>query len=338
MMMKKIKKCQAIIIAAIVAFSCVIFASCENNENKKEKISVVCTIFPEYDWVKELSGGENANIDLKLLLDSGADLHNYQPTVADLLAIYTCDLFIYVGGESDEWVTAALKNATNKNMKTINLLQVLGDKVKDEEHIDGMQPEKGGTGGDDSDHNHGEHEHEKDEHVWLSVKNAAVICEKIAAELAVIDSENASVYAENLVKYTQKLNALDDEFLNVVNAAKHKTFVFGDRFPFRYLADDYGINYFAAFSGCSAESEASFETIVFLSEKIDELSLPAVCKIEGSSQKIAEQIKQNTKNRNQKIIVFDSLQSVTASDLKSGKNYISAMQNNLTALKQALGA
>ncbi|MDY4186649.1 MAG: metal ABC transporter substrate-binding protein [Candidatus Borkfalkiaceae bacterium] len=337
-MMKKIKKYTAIIIAAIAAFSCVIFASCENNENKKEKLSVVCTIFPEYDWVKELSGGENANIDLKLLLDSGADLHNYQPTVADLATIYACDLFIYVGGESDEWVTAALKNATNKNMKTINLLQVLGEKVKDEEHIDGMQPEKGGTDVDDSDHNHGEHEHEKDEHVWLSVKNAAVICEKIAAELAVIDSENASVYAENLVKYTQKLNALDDEFLNVVNAAKHKTFVFGDRFPFRYLADDYGINYFAAFSGCSAESEASFETIVFLSEKIDELSLPAVCKIEGSSQKIAEQIKQNTKNKNQKIIAFDSLQSVTASDLKSGKNYISAMQNNLTALKQALGA
>ena len=331
------KRIFTLILACFTALGCASFAACKINENDNDdKISAVCTIFPLYDWTKNIIGDEQEKYDLTFLIDGGVDFHSYQPSVQDIAKISTCDLFIYVGGESDAWVDNALKNATNKDIKVINLLEVLGDKVKTEEAVEGMEHEH------DDDHDHeedhdGEHgEEEYDEHVWLSLRNAAVCCKEIASAIKGLDEERADSYENNLAAYREKLTTLDKNYSTAVSNAKYNTLVFGDRFPFRYLADDYGLKYYAAFSGCSAETEASFETIIFLAGKIDELKLPAVCTIEGSSHKIAEQVKNNTTAKNQKVVTFDSMQSVTAKDVENGVSYISIMQNNLNALKNAL--
>lgn len=470
----------------------------------KTKISVVTTIFPEYDWVREILGDKADNAEIALLLDNGVDLHSYQPTADDIIKISDCDLFVYVGGESDEWVDEALKNATNKDMKVINLLDVLKGTVKTEEAKPGMQAEEGhnhgyshfddsdvqdrtlfdwdgdwqsvypylqegildevmkrkaengsktaeeyrayyetgyktdvsqitidaesrtmcfvkngvavkatyeykgyqiydyasgsrgvryffeATGGDAdapkfvqfSDHGIGpgkaEHfhiysgndgfdalsqemdnwptyyptdmsgseikedmlEHEEkeyDEHVWLSLKNAETLVGAISNALQELDPDSKDTYAANADAYVQKLSALDAEYRKAISAGTYKTVLFGDRFPFRYLADDYGLNYYAAFAGCSAESEASFETISFLAKKVDELKLPCVLTIEGAQHKIAETIVKNTAEKNQKVLTMDSMQSTTSQDVANGPTYLSVMEKNLDVLKEALG-
>ena len=470
----------------------------------KTKISVVATIFPEYDWVREILGDKADNAEIALLLDNGVDLHSYQPTADDIIKISDCDLFVYVGGESDEWVDEALKNATNKDMKVINLLDVLKGTVKTEAAKPGMQAEEGhnhgyshfddsdvqdrtlfdwdgdwqsvypylqegildevmerkaengsktaeeyrayyetgyktdvsqitidaesrtmcfvkngvavkatyeykgyqiydyasgsrgvryffeATGGDAdapkfvqfSDHGIGpgkaEHfhiysgndgfdalsqemdnwptyyptdmsgneikedmlEHEEkeyDEHVWLSLKNAEALVGAISNALQELDPDSKDTYAANADAYVQKLSALDAEYRKAVSAGTYKTVLFGDRFPFRYLADDYGLDYYAAFPGCSAETEASFETVSFLAGKMDALGLPCVLTIEGTQHKIAETIVQNTAQKNQQVLTMDSMQAVTANDAASGVSYLSIMEKNLSVLKKALG-
>ncbi|MBQ2663740.1 MAG: zinc ABC transporter substrate-binding protein, partial [Clostridia bacterium] len=252
-----------ITIIATAALAVGIFSACGTQKNaateqEKARLKIVTTIFPEYDWVNEILGDNKA--DVTLLLDNGVDLHSYQPTAEDILKISECDMFIYVGGESDEWAEDALKEAKNKNMKVVNLLEALGETVKEEEVKEGMQEEE---------HEHeenGEHkEHEEpeyDEHVWLSLKNTQTLVTKIADTLSQTDAKNAASYKSNANAYNQKLARLDDEYRSAVNAASAKTLLFGDRFPFRYLVDDYGLDYYAAFAGCSAETEASFETIL----------------------------------------------------------------------------
>lgn len=498
------KKRISIILAVVMALLCL--AACGQNKSKysskNDKIKVVTTIFPEYDWVREIAG-ENSNVDITMLLDNGVDLHSYQPTAEDIMKISSCDMFIYVGGESDEWVEDALKESVNKNMKVINLLDVLKDTVKTEEAMPGMQSEEGHNHGyshfDDSDvqdrsltdwsgewqsvypyiengdldevmerkaesgdktaeeykkyyetgyktdvekmsingeegtmeftkngvtskakyeykgykiydyssenrgvryffesvdnasdapkyvqfSDHGispskaEHYHiyagndsfdalseemdnwptyypagmtsneikedmleheekEYDEHVWLSLRNAEKLCDAIADSLCDIDSENKNVYSTNAAVYKNKLKELDDQYQNVVKNSTNKTLPFGDRFPFRYMVDDYGLKYYAAFAGCSAESEASFETISFLAKKVDELGLKNVMTIEKSDKKIANTIISNTKNKNQKIFELNSLQSTTSKDVKNGVTYLSVMKSNLNVLKEAL--
>ena len=307
---------------------------------KNDKIQIVTTIFPEYDWVREIVGEENDRVEITMLLDSGVDLHSFQPTADDMVKIATCDLFIYVGGESDEWVDDVLKNATNKDMVVINLLEVLGDKVKEEEVKEGMQADHDED--EDEDHNH-EHEHhhdedepEYDEHVWLSLKNAVILCNAISEKIQTIDPDHKDTYAANTAAYVAKLNDLDAKYAAAVEAASVKTLVFGDRFPFRYLVDDYGLDYYAAFVGCSAESEASFETIVFLAGKVDELGLKSIMKIENANHRIAETIKEETKTKDQTIRTLDSLQSVTSRDVSKGTTYLGVMNKNLEVLKDAL--
>lgn len=471
------------------------------SENKQ--IRVVTTIFPEYDWVKQIAGDEASNMDLKLLLDNGVDLHSYQPTAEDIMKISDCDLFVYVGGESDTWVDGALKEAVNKDMKVINLLDVLKDMIKTEEAMPGMQNEEGHnhgyshfadsdvqdrsledwtgdwqsvypylengdlnevmkkkaesgektaeeykqyyetgyktdvekividgangtmeftkdgnaakgtyeyrgyqiydyksgsrgvryffekTSGSDeapryvqfSDHGiapgKAEHfhiyagnesfdalseemdnwptyypadmtadeikedmlEHEEkeyDEHVWLSLKNTKQLCNAIAEALEEIDPERADIYDANMVAYEEKLDDLNAQYQETVDNAKQKTLLFGDRFPFRYLVDNYGLSYYAAFAGCSAESEASFETISFLAKKVDELGLKNIMTIEKSDQKIAKTIIENTATKDQKILTLDSMQSTTSDDIANGETYLSAMEKNLEVLKEAL--
>ena len=271
-------------------------------------------------------GDEKKNADVTLLLDNGVDLHSYQPTAEDILKISECDLFIYVGGESDEWVEDVLDQAKNKDMAVINLLESLGDTVKEEEVVEGMQHE----------HEHDEEEVEYDEHVWLSLKNASSLVGTISEKLSQIDKDYADTYKKNAESYRQKLSELDAKYQAAVDGASVKTLLFGDRFPFRYLVDDYGLSYYAAFAGCSAESEASFETIVFLSQKVDELNLKAVMTIEGPNHKIAETIKENTGSKDQVILSMDSMQSVTSKDVKDGASYLSIMEKNLDVLKEAL--
>ncbi|OPZ21878.1 MAG: Metal-binding protein ZinT precursor [Firmicutes bacterium ADurb.BinA205] len=503
-----------------------------------EPFSVVCTIFPEYDWVKEILGSHAENVEISYLLDDGVDLHNYQPTADDIVKISTCDLFVYVGGESDEWVEDALAEAANKDMKVINLMDVLGDSAKVEELKEGMQesehehdhdhskevstfeddevqdrplsdwegdwqsayplvldgsldeawehksedgkmtaeeykdyytkgyksdysaisihddhikftdndgnetesdyeytgyyiqnwstgtkaamyrfeavdkesgapvyiefndhiiePDKAehfhirmsnesydaivdpegnwptffdaalspeevcdevighdhkdeDKDEDEHDHEHEEaeaeeeheHEHEEgeeeyDEHVWLSLKNAKVLCTEIEKNIEAIDSANAADYKANLDSYVAKLDELENSFKALVDGSSVKTLVFGDRFPFRYFVDDYGLDYFAAFIGCSAESEASFETIKFLSDKINELDCKTIFTIENSSKDIAEAVISNSGKTDVTIAELNSLQSVSNADISSGTTYLSLMQKNYDVFADVL--
>lgn len=502
------KKYISILLAAVMAVGCLAGCGQKNSNEQADntddgKLKVVTTIFPEYDWVKEIAGDEISNIDLTMLLDNGMDLHSYQPTSEDILKISDCDLFVYVGGESDSWVDDALKNATNKDMQVINLLDVLKDSIKTEESMPGMQAEEGHNHGyahfEDSDvqdrtlsdwdgdwqsvypylqdgvldevmekkaesgektaeeykeyyengyktdvsqitidaenntmcfvkngvaskatyeykgyqiydyesgsrgvryffeatsgdadapkyvqfSDHGiapgkaEHfhiyagndgfdalseemenwptyypadmsgkeiaedmlEHEEkeyDEHVWLSLKNAQTLCKAIAEALETADPEHKDVYAANVDSYLEKLSSLDGQYQDAVANGSQKTLLFGDRFPFRYMVDDYGLKYYAAFAGCSAESEASFETISFLAKKVDELGLKNIMTIENSDQKIAKTIRDNTKDKNQEILSLDSMQSTTSEDVKNGTTYLSVMESNLDVLKKAM--
>ena len=307
------------------------------------KIHVVTTIFPIYDWVENVIGDNPGEVEVTMLLDSGVDLHSYQPSAADILKISTCDVFIYVGGESDGWVHEALANAVNRDMKVINLLDALGEGAKEEEMVEGMQEsghdhEDGeeGHNHEDGEDAHDHEDHEYDEHVWLSLRNASFYVGQIADVLSETDPANAATYGANADAYKSKLADLDERYRSTVEAAGGNTLLFGDRFPFRYLTDDYGLEYYVAFMGCSAESEASFETIAFLSGKVDEENLRCVMTIDGSDGKIAQTIISSTKNKDQKILTLDSMQSATSKDYEEGRTYLSIMESNLEVLKEAL--
>ena len=300
---------------------------------KNNKLKIVTTIFPEYDWTREIIGDKASNVELTLLLGNGVDLHSYQPSIQDIAKISTADIFVYVGGESDGWVKDALKNATNKNMKVINLMETLGDKVKVEEVKEGMQSEEE----EEHEHHHGEEDEvEYDEHVWLSLRFAKILCTEIANALCEKDPANAASYKTNFSAYAAKLDDLDSKYVAAVKAGSKNTILFGDRFPFRYFVEDYGLDYFAAFVGCSAETEASFETVIFLSKKVDELGLNSVLKIESGDSKIARTIVQNTKKKNAKVLTMNSIQSTTQKQANAGTTYLSIMEGNLKVLEEAL--
>ncbi len=354
--MRKILFC----LTALLTVFCLAACTFGGSPADDGKIRIVTTIFPEYDWVKSVLGDNPGDAEVVLLLDNGVDLHSYQPTAEDILKISTCDLFIYVGGESDGWVKNALSQAVNKDMIVINLMEVLGDKAKVEELVEGMEhdhdhdhedgddhdhedgDDHDHEDGDDHDHEDGDHDHdhdeepEYDEHVWLSLRYASILTQAISEAIVKIDGDHADVYKKNTADYIAKLTELDGRFKDMVAQAPRKTLLFGDRFPFRYLTDDYDLKYFAAFSGCSAETEASFETIAFLAGKVDEQGLSAVMTIDGADKKIAETVVANTKTKDQKILSLDSLQSTTSKDAANGKTYLSAMENNLKVLTEAL--
>lgn len=330
------QKKRILLLVLSLAMCASLFVGCGKSSSAKEKNtsakkSIVCTIFPEYDWAKEIIGELGNEYELTLLLDDGVDLHSYQPTAADIAKIASCDVFIYVGGESDGWVKDALAEATNPDMQVINLLEVLGDTVKEEEVVEGMEAEE-----EEPEAESEEEGPEYDEHVWLSLKNTTRLVSSITDSLKKIDDKNAQTFQTNCDAYTAKLTKLDEEYTQAVATGTKKTLVFGDRFPFRYMVDDYNLDYYAAFVGCSAETEASFDTVVFLANKIDELGLSNIMVIEKSNQKIAKTIIENTKEKNQEILVLDSMQSTTSKDIEAGETYLTAMERNLEALKTAL--
>ncbi|MBS5280650.1 MAG: zinc ABC transporter substrate-binding protein [Butyricicoccus pullicaecorum] len=333
-MKKIIAAATALLVAAGMFTGC---GASEKPTAQGDKLKIVTTIFPEYDWTREILGDQSERTEVTMLLDNGVDLHSYQPTADDLIKIAECDLFIYVGGESDGWVESALASTSNPDRAVINLIDTLGDSVKLEEVVEGMQ-ETEHDHEEDEDHAHDadEQETETDEHVWLSLRNAQAVCQKIAEKLGEIDPEHEQAYTQNALAYIDQLAALDAKYQAAVDAANNKTLVFGDRFPFRYLTEDYGLNYYAAFVGCSAETEASFETIRFLAEKTDALGLSHVLTIENPNHKIAETVVANTSSKNQQVLSMDSMQSVTSKDVAAGATYLSIMEHNLDVLTQAL--
>lgn len=309
------------ILFSALAFFAMAFLGCDSQVKQQKRLSIVATTFPEYDWVKNIVG--NDSLFEITLLEKGVDLHSFEPTPENILQISKADLFIYVGGESDEWVEKALENPQNPNRKVVNMMQVLGEKVKAEKIVEGMEEE----------HHHEEGE-EMDEHVWLSLQNAAILVRHIADSLVALSPEKKEMIVANANAYREKLEALDAEFAKVI--VPGKTILFGDRFPFRYLVDDYKISYYAAFVGCSAETEASFKTIAFLAKKVDELNLKTIFVLESRTHKIAETIRDNTKSKDQQILPLHSIQSISDLDLQNGVNYYMLMQQNLEVLKRTL--
>ena len=315
----------AFIIAAALLLS--VFSGCSGNIGEKEegKVSVVCTIFPLYDWVRNIVGDRTDAVDVKMLVDNGLDLHNFQPTAGDIAAVKTCDLFIYVGGGSDDWVDGVISAAGNPDLVTLDLLDLLGDSIREEEHKEGMEaePEEDGE----------EEETEYDEHVWLSLRLAAAVCAEIEKKLETLDPDGRDVYSANASAYIASLNDLDGKYSEIVKKSKYGTLVFADRFPFRYMVEDYGLDYYAAFVGCSTESNASFKTIMFLAEKLDELGLGHVMVIEGTDRSIADTVISYTAEKNADILTLDSMQGVTSG---TELDYLSIMEANLAVLGQAL--
>lgn len=334
--MKKVHAfCLALVLLAGLLTGCGTASDTSVQNTQTKSLHIVTTIFPTYDWVRTVLGDQADNAEITFLLDNGVDMHSYQPSAEDIMKISSCDVFVYAGGESDAWASDALKNASNKNMQVINLLDVLGEHAKEEEIVEGMQ------GADNHDHEHGsgeasEEEPEYDEHVWLSLKNAQLFVSAIAGSLSQADAAHADAYAANAVAYNKQLAQLDTAYQSAVDAAPIKTVLFADRFPFRYLVDDYGLSYYAAFSGCSADTQASFDTIIFLTDKVNELGLHSILTIENSDDKIANTIIQNTQSRDQQVRTLNSMQTVTSSDLASGTTYLSVMKENLSVLSAAL--
>ena len=346
--------------AMFVLATALMFVACSAESNEKtpaqKKVSIVATTYPQYDWLKNVLGSHLDAVNLKLLIKNGTDLHSYNPSAQDIAAIASADMVVYVGGESDEWIEKALSATPKAGRVQVNLMEALGDRVKEEEIVEGMQAEDehhhehgdpSASSGTEDHHEHAEahedhdHEHaeeaENDEHVWLSLKNAEILVKNLAEAVAKLDTANASEYHMNAALYVAKISALDAQYRAAVDSANFKTILFGDRFPFRYLVDDYGIKYFAAFVGCSAESEASFETVAFLAGKMDSLALPAIFTIDGSNGKIARAILDaSKKSKEVAVLTLNSMQSVTDAQMQAGADYLSIMRENLDVLKKAI--
>ncbi len=310
---------------------CTLFllVACQSDSPAPKKISVVAAIYPQYDWIKNILGERSDSLNLELLVKNGMDLHSYNPSAKDIATIAEADMVVYVGGESDAWIEKALEATPKAGRIEVNLMKALGDRVKEEEIVEGMQAEE----------EHDEHaeEAENDEHVWLSLKNAEILVMALAEAISKQDTAHAMEYRMNAALYIAKVSALDAQYREAVAKASHKTILFGDRFPFRYLVDDYEIKYYAAFVGCSAESEASFETVAFLAGKMDSLQLPAIFTIDGSDGKIARAILEASKqSKNAQVLTLNSMQSMTDAQAEAGADYLSIMSENLDVLKKAI--
>ena len=287
----------------------------------QKKLTIVTTMFPQFDFTRAVAGDK---ADITMLLKPGAESHSYEPTPKDMKKIHKADLFIYTGAENDAWAESLLKNMGSKAPKTIAFLELV-DTVE-EEIVEGMTAEE-------EEHHHDDEEVELDEHVWTSPLNAVKIVSAICDELCAIDAANAAYYKKNAAKYIDELLALHKSFEEVVKNANRKIFVFGDRFPLRYFADLYGLEYYAAFPGCATDVEASASTIKFLINKVKEEKIPVVFTIEFSNGKIADTICEAT---GAKKLEFHSCHTVSADDIKKGETYISLMKRNVIVLREAL--
>ena len=329
--------CAALALLLLLSMLC----SCELPLDD-DSVEIVCTVFPIYDWVRNLIGEQTDGVSLRLLVNRGTDPHSYTPTPTDIAAIHACDVLIYVGGESDGWISDVLKTTKNEDIKIISLLDMLGDRAHIEETVEGMQCEDDDCHDHEHAHDHAhDHDHDEpigayDEHVWLSLKNASYLCKGIADELSTALPEGAEEISENVRAYTARLDALDERAASELSKKEEDLLIFADRFPFRYLVEDYSLDYFAAFSGCSADSEASFETVVFLSDKLRESGAGALIILESSTEDLARTVISNSGAEDVDILVMDSMQSISAADVDAGVTYLSIMEKNLAVVSAAL--
>ena len=310
------------IILSLVLSLFLLLCSCGGTNGTAEtgkKTKVVCTIFPPYDFVREIAGD---TVELTMLLSPGAEVHTYEPTPQDIIKVQSCDVFIYVGGESDSWVNDILSSMDTSSMQIITLIDCV--EPLEEEIVEGMQTEQ---------EEHGDEEPEYDEHVWTSPRNAMLITQKINAALKIASPEYAGDYDENTSDYLEKLAALDNEFAAVVQAGNRDTIVFADRFPLRYFAEAYGLKYYAAYPGCAAESEPSVSTVSFLIDKVKAEKFPAIFYIEFSNEQMANTISEETGAQK---LLFHSCHNVSKDDFMSGVSYLQLMEQNLSNLKIAL--
>lgn len=327
-----------IALTAILLVSLGAFIGLSKKDSARSKISIIATNFPAYDFARAVAG-DKANV--KMLIKPGAETHNFEPTPNDIIDLKNSRMFIYTGGESDEWVKKILNEIDPKTTKIIKMMDQV--KTVKEELVEGMEDDEESHDHEhehDHDHDHkhntsAEHseEGEDDEHVWTSPKNAIKIINAIKSELVNIAKDDAATFNQNTENYSKKLSDLDQSFRDIVASARRKTLVFGDRFPLRYFVDEYGLNYFAAFPGCSEQTEASSKTIAFLIDKVKAEQIPVVLKIEQSNGKIAETISKAT---NAKVLTFQSAHNVSPEDFKKGVTYIDLMTGNLKVLKEAL--
>lgn len=319
-LLKKI--CAALTLGCLLASLALPLSSC-SGEGNGDKITVLCTVFPQYDWAASVAKGSE-NLEVLLLVENGADLHGYQPSVEDMVKIKQSDAVIFIGGESDAWVRDALTDAKGAALSLSELDGITLREVS-EEHI---------YSGEEHDHDHGKTDSHGafDEHLWLSVKNAEVAVAAICDTLCELDSENSELYRANAAEYTAKLQALDGEFESAAREADKLT-LFADRFPFVYLFEDYGLDYAAAFEGCSADAEADFSTITRLADLISAHGLSLVAVTESSDERLAQSVI-SAAEADCEIVAFDSMQSVTKAQIADGYGYIGAMEANLSALKK----
>lgn len=307
---------------------CLLLAGCGSQaeeeaqpDGEEQRLQIVTTVFPAYDFARAVAG-EYA--DVTLLLPPGTESHSYEPTPADIIAVEECDLFIYLGGESDAWVDTILEStgAGDKAMRMIDCVDLL-----EEETVEGMEAEP-----EEHDHDHGLGEVVGyDEHVWTSPKNAAAITRAIGARLEELDAAHAQDYAAGAEDYAGQLEALDGEFRTFFDGVTDKTIVFGDRFPLRYFAEEYGLNYYAAFPGCSTQTEPSAATVAFLTDKVRQEGISTVWYIEFSNHLVADSIAEAA---GADTALFHTCHNVSAEDLESGATYISLMEGNLERLRQ----
>ena len=319
------KKLLALLLSVLLITAC--FAACGKKADAPDtpaddsgKLNVVCSIFPQYDFIKTIAGDA---VNLTLLLDSKTDLHSYTPTADDIMMISKADLFINIGGESDDWAEDVLSSAANNKLNVVSLLNLV-DAVE-EETLPGMQEEE--------EEAHEEEGPEYDEHVWTSLKNVIKIIPALTDVLCELDSGNTALYQANSSAYLAQLQALETKYSDTIGKAARKTLLFADRFPFRYLADDYGLTCYAAFSGCSAETEASFETMTFLVDTVKQQNLPFVLMIDGSDGSVAETV---SRQSGADIRVLNSCQSVSPDDIADGASYLTIMEDNLSVLSEVL--
>lgn len=323
-MKKKIMTILAAALALAVALSgCALPGGEEDKKATNEKLSIVCTNFPEYDFARQIAGDK---ADVTMLLKPGAESHTYEPSPEDIKKIQDCDMFVYVGGDSDEWVEDVLESVDKSEVTVFKLMDQV--KTVEEVTVEGMEPED-----EEESAEGGEDEPEMDEHVWTSPKNAATIVKNMAKTMEKLDEKNKSTYGENADAYVEKINKLDEEFREVVKNGKRKEIIVADRFPFRYFCEEYGLKYYAAFPGCSTDTQPSAKTVAFLTDKVKEDRIPVVFHIELSNEEMSKSIAEATGAKSR---LLNAVHNVSDEDFRNGATYVSLMEHNVEVLKEAL--
>ena len=314
----KLKSVFLILFVILLAFASLAACAPTTAQPASTGISIVSTVFPSYDFARQITAGTNAQITL--LLKPGEEVHSFDPTSQDIIRIQNADLFLYVGGENDTWVNSVL-TGLDKNVNTFRMMDYVT--LYQDELVAGMQPETKTQGATQ----------EWDEHVWTAPVNAIAIVKAMTAELIQIDPANAKTYQSNSDAYVVQLESLDQSFRSVVDSSARKTIVFADRFPVRYFVEEFGLSYYAAFPGCSAETEASAATIASLIDHVKSEKIPVVFYIEMSNQQMANTVAEAT---GATPMLFHTCHNVTKAEFDSGATYLSLMQNNVLALLVAL--